>query len=41
MQTITLNSFNSLNQFITDNPTYQINDINVISEIEIIVTYTT
>jgi hypothetical protein len=40
MQTITKNSFTEVSQFITDNPTYQINDINVVSETEIIITYT-
>lgn len=40
MQTITLNSFEAYNNFLIDNPTYQINDVNIISETEIIVIYT-
>jgi len=40
MITINLNSFNSLYKFIADNPSYQINDINIVSKTEIIVIYT-
>ena len=39
MQTITLNSFLELSNFLNNNPTYQILEINTISETEIIVTY--
>jgi len=40
MKTITINSFNDYSTFLNENPTYQINDVNIISETEIIVKYT-
>lgn len=40
METITLHSFQEYSDFITNNPTFQINDVNIISNTEIIVTYT-